>query len=113
MKKLFMSVVAVAIMSSAAFAGTGKAPSNKAVETKAIEATTVSENVETPKMVHTSADGKRSIEMVEIKTANTSKMRCVFKINYYVNGQYDGSVTITANRTSCGNFFCSMRELLD
>jgi len=35
MKKIFMSVVAVAIMSSAAFAGTGKAPSSKAVETKA------------------------------------------------------------------------------
>ncbi|MCS4226346.1 hypothetical protein [Sphingobacterium sp. BIGb0165] len=102
-----MSVVAVAVMSSTAFAGTGKAPSYKTVETKAL-----SEKVEAPKMVHTSADGKRSIEMVEIKTANTPKMKCVFKINYYVNGEYDGSVTITANRTSCGEFFCTMRGLL-
>ncbi|MCS4226349.1 hypothetical protein [Sphingobacterium sp. BIGb0165] len=107
MKKLFMSVVAVAVMSSAAFAGTGKAPSNKTVETKA-----VSEKVEAPKMVHTSSDGKRSIEMVEIKTANSSKLRCTFRIDYYLGGQYDGSVTITGNYSSCGGFFCRMKELL-
>lgn len=104
MKKFFMSVAALAIMSTAAFAGSVKAPSNKTVETTDVKPVT---------MVHTSADGKRSIEIVEVKNANTSKTRCVFKINYYVNGQYDGSVTITATHSSCGEFFCRMRALLD
>jgi len=112
MKKLFMSAVAVAVMSSAAFAGTGKAAVNKTAETKTIEATTVSEKVEAPKMVHSSPDGTRRIEMVEIKTANSSKVRCTFRIDYYVGGQYDGSVTISGNYSSCGGFFCRMKELL-
>ncbi len=99
-------------MSSAVFAGTVKVSGNKTVETKAVETMTVDKKVEAPKMVHNSADGTRSIEMVEINTANSSKARCTFRIDYYVNGQYDGSTTISGNYSSCSAFFGRMKKLL-
>jgi len=105
MKKLFMSLVAVAVMSSAAFASTGeKAPANKAAEKTT---------------VYTAVDAKSNVKIVgeteEIKDGSFRTLCRLTMSIYNTSGQLIDTQVLTytsygANDmfySTCGQYFAA------
>jgi len=96
MKKLIMSLLAVAMLTSVASAKTG--------------ATAAKENASVKTTTQRLANNTlRVIE--ESKETDGKFVRCNFKVKFYsCDGAYLGSYTYSSYESNCGNFFAAMHD---
>lgn len=108
MKKVFMSLVAVAVMSSAAFADSGeKVPVEKSVRTANSHTSTVGKNyAKAMEEVKKNRDGKAMVQSCRY-TLKVYNAQGEYQFSHVINGVVSDDL---GGYTSCDNFFARMRK---